>query len=210
MPAAFPASHYEAIVESSDDAILTKDRDATITSWNPAAERLYGHPPSEAIGQPITILIPADRRGEELEILDRVLAGDRIEHYDTERVTKDGRRIHVSLTISALRSQSGEIVGASVIARDATLQRRAEERATRLQDVTGLLAREIRPDRVVDVLLENAIPALGGAAGAVAVLDRETNELEIVGSAGYSPEGVKRFARMHVDALRLRPGEAGA
>ena len=90
MNAAVPLRHYEAIFESSDDAILTKDRDATITSWNPAAERLYGHRSAEAVGQPITILIPSDRRGEEREILDRVLAGDRVNHYETERVTKDG------------------------------------------------------------------------------------------------------------------------
>ena len=117
METAVPQSHFEAIVESSDDAILTKDLNATITSWNPAAERLYGHRTAEAVGQPISIVIPTDRRGEEREMLDRVLAGDRVEHYETERVTKDGRRVFVSITMSPLRDDDGEIVGASVIAR---------------------------------------------------------------------------------------------
>ena len=195
-----PPGHYEAIVASSNDAILTKDRNATITSWNPAAERLYGHRSAEAVGQPISILVPDDRRGEEIEILERILAGDKVDHYETERVTKDGHRVFVSLTVSPLRTETGEIVGASVIARDVTARRRAEERAARLQDVTTKLAREIHPERAVSVLLENALPALGAAAGAVAVLDRDTQELEIIGSAGYSQEGVDRFARMQLDA----------
>ncbi len=200
MATTIPASHYEAIVESSDDAILTKDRNATITSWNPAAERLYGHRSADAVGQPISILVPDERRGEEIEILERILAGNKVDHYETERVTKDGHRVFVSLTISPLRAESDEIVGASVIARDITARKRAEERASRLQDVTTKLAREIQPERTVSVLLENALPALGAAAGAVAVLDRDTQELEIIGSAGYRQEGVDHFARMHVDA----------
>lgn len=200
MATTVPPHHYEAIVESSADAILTKDRNATITSWNPAAERLYGHRTSEAVGQPVTILIPSDRRGEEREILDRVLAGERVEHYETERMTKDGRRVFVSLTLSPLRSEDGEVIGASVIARDITDRQLGIERAERLLDVTVKLAREIRAEATVDVLLENALPALGADAGAVALLDREAEELEIAGSVGYTREGIERYARMPLDA----------
>src|SRR3712207_2604556 len=87
------ADALAAIVESSDDAIYSKDRDATITSWNPAAERLYGYSRQEAIGQPVAMLLPEDKRGEELEILGRVISGERVQHFETQRVTKDGRCI---------------------------------------------------------------------------------------------------------------------
>ena len=101
------AQRLAAVIENSDDAIITKDRDAIITSWNPGAERIYGYTPEEAIGQPIAILIPSDRAGEERRILDRVLAGDRMDHYETERVTKDGRTISVSVTVSPLKEAEG-------------------------------------------------------------------------------------------------------
>jgi PAS domain S-box-containing protein len=108
----------DAIVDSSDDAIYTKSRDAMITSWNRAATRLYGYTPEEAIGKPIAMLIPASRAGEDVMVLARILDGERVEHYETERVTKDGRIVHVSLTVSPVREPDGEITGASVIARD--------------------------------------------------------------------------------------------
>jgi PAS domain S-box-containing protein len=200
MATRIPTNHYEAVIESTDDAILTKDRDARITSWNPAAERLYGHRTAEALGQSVSILIPSERRNEERDILDRVLAGDRVDHYETERVTKDGHRVYVSLTVSPIVDDDGDIIGASVIARDITEDRRAAERAERLQEVTIRLAREMRPDRAVRVLLDNVLPALGAAAGAVALRDGATGELELVGSAGYTEEGVGRFARMPVDS----------
>src|SRR5436190_24288346 len=93
------AEQLAAIVEHSDDAIISKDRDAVITSWNPAAERIYGYTADEAIGRPISILIPPHRSGEERVILNRILAGERVEHYETERVTKDGQLRVLSLTV---------------------------------------------------------------------------------------------------------------
>ena len=108
----------DAIIDSTDDAIYTKSRDATITSWNPAAERLFGYTPDEAIGRPVAMLVPPSRAGEDVMVLARILAGDRVDHYETERLTKDGRVLAVSLTVSPLRDADGTITGASAIARD--------------------------------------------------------------------------------------------
>jgi PAS domain S-box-containing protein len=114
-----------AIVEASDDAILTKDLDGVITSWNQGAERLFGYTAEEAIGQPVTLLIPADRPDEEPGILARIRRGERVDHYETIRQRKDGSLIHISLTVSPLKDASGKIVGASKIARDITERQRA-------------------------------------------------------------------------------------
>jgi PAS domain S-box-containing protein len=115
-----------SIVESSDDAIVTKDLDGIITSWNRGAERIFGYSAKEAIGKPVTILIPPDRHDEEPTILERVRRGDRIDHYETVRLHKDGSRLNISLTVSPLRDAAGNIVGASKIARDITDRKRAE------------------------------------------------------------------------------------
>ena len=123
-----------AVVESSDDAIITKTLDGTITSWNASAVRLLGYAAAEIIGQPITVLIPPDRQEEERHIIANLRAGNRIEHYETVRVAKDGRLIEVSLTISPLRDQTGEIVGASKILRDVTERKRIERE---LQELLG-------------------------------------------------------------------------
>jgi PAS domain S-box-containing protein len=115
-------------VESSTDAIVSKDLNGVITSWNPGAERLFGYTAQEAIGQPITLLFPADRLGEEVEIMGRIHRGERVEPYDTVRRRKDGSLIDVSLTVSPVKGADGTIVGASKIARDITEQKRAQER----------------------------------------------------------------------------------
>ena len=188
------------MVEGCDDAIITKDRDAIITSWNPAAERMYGYTAEEAIGSPISILIPPHRSGEEREILDQILAGERVDHYDTERVTKDGRLLAVSLTISPIRDAEGEIVRASVIARDVTAARRGQELAKQLQSVTSELSQEITPERTVAVLLEQAVVGLGADAGTVALIDRTGTEIELAGTAGHSAEGLEGWERFSLDA----------
>ena len=100
-------AHLAAIVESSDDAIVSKTLQSIILSWNKGAERLFGYSADEAIGQPITMLIPPDRRDEEQQILERIIRGERIEHFETVRVSKDGRRIDISLTISPIRDAGG-------------------------------------------------------------------------------------------------------
>jgi len=116
-----------AIVESSDDAILSKDVNGIITSWNRGAERVYGYREEEVIGQPVTLLIPDDRQDEEPHILARIRSGERIEHYETVRQKKDGSLIDVSLSVSPVFDASGQVIGASKIARDISERRRAEE-----------------------------------------------------------------------------------
>jgi PAS domain S-box-containing protein len=115
-----------AIVESSNDAILTKTPDGTITSWNPAATRLFGYEAEEAIGRHITMLFPRERLGEEAELLARIARGDHVEYFETQRVRKDGTRIDVSVTLSPVRDAEGRLVEISKIVRDLTGRRRIE------------------------------------------------------------------------------------
>src|SRR3984885_169462 len=121
-----------SIVESSDDVIVSKNLDGIIISWNKGAERVFGYTAEEAIGQPITIVIPEDRHDEERQILTRIRRGERIEHYETVRRRKHGSLIAVSLTVSPVRDAEGKIVGASKIARDITEQRRSQEQIATL------------------------------------------------------------------------------
>ena len=121
-----------SIVESSDDAIVSKDLDGIITSWNEGAERIFGFSAREAIGQPITIVIPQDRQSEEREILTRIRRGERIDHFETVRQRKNGALIVISLTVSPVKDADGRIVGASKIARDITEQKRNQELITKL------------------------------------------------------------------------------
>jgi PAS domain S-box-containing protein len=115
-----------AIVNSSDDAIISKNLDGIITSWNPAAERMFGWTAEEAVGQPITIIIPSELHDQEVEILRRLRIGDRIEHLETVRRKKSGEQIEVSLTISPVRDATGRVFGASKIARDITVRKKVE------------------------------------------------------------------------------------
>jgi PAS domain S-box-containing protein len=121
-----------SIVESSDDAIISKNLDGIITSWNSGAERIFGYPAAEAVGQPITIVIPQDRLDEERMILTRVRRGERVDHYETIRQRKHGSLIVVSVTVSPVKNADGKIVGASKIARDITEQKRAQEQIATL------------------------------------------------------------------------------
>ena len=118
-------AYLAAIVDSSEDAILSKDLNGIITSCNAAAERIFGYTADELIGQSVLKLIPRERFEEEAVILARVRAGERVDHFETVRVRKDGRRIDISLTVSAVRDDAGVIVGASKIARDITERKRA-------------------------------------------------------------------------------------
>jgi len=120
-------SRLAAIVETSDDAIVAKDLNGIITSWNSSAERIFGYTEQEVLGKPITILIPPDLQAQEAEILQRLRAGERIEHFETVRIAKNGGQVMVSLTISPLKDSAGRIVGASKIARDVTRIRQVEQ-----------------------------------------------------------------------------------
>lgn len=120
-------SRLASIVQSSDDAIIGKRLDGTILSWNPGAERIYGYAEGEVIGRNISVLVPPDRPDESAQILGRVKRGERVDHFETVRMRKDGRRIDVSLTVSPITDVTGEITGASTIARDITERKQAEE-----------------------------------------------------------------------------------
>jgi PAS domain S-box-containing protein len=137
-----------AIVESSQDAIISKTLDGVIRSWNTGAERLFDYAPQEAIGRPITLIIPPDRRDEEYEILARISRGERIEHFETVRVSKHGRLIDISLTVSPIRDSEGRVVGASKVARDITDRKRIDkalhEANQRKDQFIALLAHELR------------------------------------------------------------------
>ncbi len=137
-----------AIVESSDDAIIGKNLDGIILSWNAAAQRIYGYAAEEVIGQPFALLIPSDRPDELTGIMEQLRRGERIDHYETVRVRKDGRRVDVSVTISPIRDSSGTIRGASSIARDITTLKRAadhqREADRRKDEFLAVLAHELR------------------------------------------------------------------
>jgi PAS domain S-box-containing protein len=142
------AKHLSAIVESSDDAIISKDLNGTIVSWNDAAAKMFGYLPDEIIGRSIRTLIPKDRQAEEDEVLARIRRGERVEHFETIRQTKTSALIPVSLTVSPILDDAGRVVGASKIARDISERKRLEERlfeANRLKDeFLATLSHELR------------------------------------------------------------------
>jgi PAS domain S-box-containing protein len=141
-------SSLAAIVDSSDDAIISKNLDGIITTWNSGAARIFGYTAEEAIGRHITMLIPPDRLDEEVTIIDRLKRGERIDHFETVRLCKDGRALDMSLTISPVRDRDGRIVGASKIARDISERMRAQEELRiseeRLRDLACGLENEVR------------------------------------------------------------------
>jgi PAS domain S-box-containing protein len=141
-------SRLAAIVASSDDAIVSKDLNGIILTWNRGAERIFGYTPAEAVGQSIRMIIPADRQSEEDDVLARIRQGLTVDHFETVRQRKDGTLIDVSVTISPVRTAEGEIVGASKIARDITEQRRLRvvaDEASRLKDeFLAVLSHELR------------------------------------------------------------------
>ncbi len=131
-------SRLASIIDSSEDAILSKDLNGTITSWNRGAERIYGYAAEEIVGKNISLLTPADRPDEIAEILEKIARGESTEHYESVRVTKDGRHLNVSISVSPLHDAAGNIVGASAIARDITSQKRAEGQLRQAQKMEAI------------------------------------------------------------------------
>ena len=158
------SSLLASIVETSDDAIVSKNLDGVITSWNRGAERVFGYSVEEVVSQSITIVIPEDRQSEEREILTRVGRGERIDHYETVRRRKDGSLIVVSLTVSPVKNAEGKIVGASKIARDITEQKRSQEliatlaRVATVSQLSASIVHEVR--QPLATMLANAEGAL--------------------------------------------------
>jgi len=186
------ASQLAAIVESSEDAVIGKDLDRRITSWNRAAERLFGYSGAEAIGQPITTIVPDDRFDEEEHALERIRAGERVEPFETERRRRDGATVAVSISMSPIRSPAGTIVGTAVIARDITDRRRSErlreellerERAARqeaiaardrlqfLAEVSATLGASLDYEQTLDLAVHLALPRLGDYCNMLVVDD---------------------------------------
>ena len=131
-------SRLALIIDSSDDAIIGKNLDGTMISWNKGAERIYGYTPEEVIGKHISLLAPGDRPDEIPEILQKIARGESVEHFESVRVTKDGRQLDVSISVSPLRDAKGEIIGASAIARDITAQKRAESQLHQSQKMEAI------------------------------------------------------------------------
>jgi PAS domain S-box-containing protein len=166
-----------AIVESSDDAIVSKDLESTILSWNAGAERMFGYSPDEAVGRSVRLIIPHDRMGEEDEVLRRLRRGERVEHFETVRKRKDGREILVSLTISPIRDRNGVVVGASKIARDITALRETEAERVRLlkenaavteqlNRVGAIVASDLNRDAIAQAVTDAATELTAAEVGA--------------------------------------------
>ena len=169
-----------AIVESSGDAIISKDLDGRITSWNEAAERLFGYKPDEVIGQPITILIPRDRHDEEPAILARIRRGESIDHYETVRCRKDGTFFDVSLTISPIRDESGRIVGASKIGRDISERVRSERRRSAQYAVASLLAGSFSLVEVGPLIIQTIAESGNWVAGSIWLCEADCATLRCI------------------------------
>jgi PAS domain S-box-containing protein len=172
------AQRLAALVESSDDAIVSVDLDATIATWNRGAEKLFGYGAEEIIGKSVTILIPTDRQGEEPNILERIGRGEHLQRYETVRLRKDGGAIPVSLSVSPIMGTGGTIIGASKIARDITERKRAEEAlAKRLDEQAALyqftdrLFRGGSVDDIFEAALDAIVRAMGCERASVLLFD---------------------------------------
>ncbi len=159
-----------AIVDSSDDAIISKDLNGVITSWNKGAERLFGYTAEETVGRPVTMLIPADRLDEEVKILEQLKRGERVDHFETIRVRKDGSQLNISLTISPVKDADGRIIGASKVARDITdrilTEKALREYAEQLKDA------DQRKDEFLATLAHELRNPLAPILNAVGLLKR--------------------------------------
>src|SRR4051812_35122112 len=174
------ARRLAAIIESSDDAIISKDLDGIVTSWNEAAERIFGYTAPEMIGRSIRAIIPADRQQEEDEVLARIRSGRKVDHFETTRRRKDGSSVEISLTVSPVRDASGRVIGASKVARDISERRQVEVERARLfaaseeqsrvtntlNDVGRVVAASLNRDSVVQAVTDAATTAVGAEFGA--------------------------------------------
>jgi PAS domain S-box-containing protein len=186
----YDARRLAAIVESSDDAIIGKDLTGRITSWNRAAEQLFGFTAAEAIGQSIRIIIPEDRGAEELDVLRRVRRGESVRHFETVRRRKDGTSVMISLAVSPIRAD-GDVIGASKIARDISEKKRAEQRAAFLVEASGLLTGSLDYEATLKAITNLAVPTIADWCA-----------VDIVSGSGGTLE---RLAAAHAD-----PGKAEA
>jgi PAS domain S-box-containing protein len=191
-----------AIVESSDDAIIGKTLEGIITSWNEGAERIYGYSAEEAVGQPILMLVPPERPNEISRILESIRRGEKVDHFETVRMTKDGRRLDISLSVSPIRNAAGDIVGASTIARAITERKRAEEAMRQVREgERRRLARDLHDDVLQD---------LSYTAAAMGLMMLESEGTSLAEELQRAIDALRRSAqglREAVNDLRLEDEE---
>jgi PAS domain S-box-containing protein len=149
-----------AIVDSLDEAVISITLEGVITSWNPGAEKMFGYTPAEAIGQHITLIIPADRHGEEIDVLAQVGRGEKIEHFETVRQAKDGRKVDVSITVSPVRNPQGKIIGAAKVARDISQRKLTDDARDRLAAIV-----DSSDDAIVSKTLQGFITVVESRRG---------------------------------------------
>ncbi len=199
-------SRLAAIVESSDDAIVSKNLEGVITSWNKGAERIFGYSPEEAVGHNITFIIPPDLWEEEAKILQRLRRGERVKHIETVRLRKDGTRIHVSLTISPVKDSSGRVVGASKVARDITQQKEGE-RALRESEERFRAIVETTPECVKVLAADGTLLHMNSAG--LKMLGVDVSEA-IIGKSVYQWIATKDRDRFRDFNERICLGEKGS
>jgi PAS domain S-box-containing protein len=195
-----------AIVESSDDAIISKTLGGIITSWNRSAERLFGYTAEEAIGQSILLIVPSDRRGEEATIISRLRKGERIDHFETQRQTKDGHLIEISLTVSPIRNAAGIIVGASKVARDISEKKRTDERRERFLEAERHAREEAQrlnrmKDEFLATLSHELRTPLNAVMGWAQMLAAGRMNLDEMKEAGQIIERNARMQKQLIDDL---------
>jgi PAS domain S-box-containing protein len=204
-------SRLAAIVDSSDDAILSKALDGTILSWNKGAERLYGYSAEEAVGQNITMLVPPDRPEEVPDILVRIRRGEAVDHFDTVRIDREGRHIPVSLTISPVRNADGAIIGASTIARDVTERRRMAAALAEARDA-ALEASRLKSEFLATMSHEIRTPMNGviGMTGLLLDTELDPEQREYAETVRSSAEAllavindILDFSKIEADKLEL-------
>jgi PAS domain S-box-containing protein len=197
--------HMEEVVRGSQDAVLSKDLEGIVTSWNPAAEQIYGYSAEEAIGAHVSFLVPDDHQNEEMRILERVCRGERLETYETERIRKDGARINVSLTVSPIKSSAGDLIGASVIARDTTAEMRARKAEAFLVAASRRLDASLDPIETARTIVGTAVPELAE----ICVIDFVLRDGRLGDSiiAGADPQAAARLEEIRRQAPLDAHGE---
>jgi PAS domain S-box-containing protein len=199
-----------AIVESSGDAIISMNLDGVILTWNRAAQRMFGYSATEAVGQPITIIIPPELYDEEKDILTRLRGGERIERYVTRRLTRDGRLMDISLIVSPVRNENGKIIGASKILRDITEikqaqaallenRRRLEREVTRartLQSISTRMISESNQETLIELILDGAMELMAAEFASIQVLGQDEESLNLLGWKNFHPDSATFWQRV--------------
>ena len=207
-----------SIVESSDDAIIGKTREGIITSWNRAAERMYGYSTAEAVGQPITLLFPPDRHDEFASIMERITRGEQIDHYETTRVSKNGTILLVSVTVSPIHDSEGQIIGASAIARDISGQKRLEAEVREAKQQLEVIFKNIADGITVQdkrgtvIYVNDAGAKLSGFASAQDMLafDVKTLRTHILEQFALTDEFGQPLSFTDLPALKVLQGQSYA